>query len=80
MKVTTDVLIEILKKADIMANNDNTVIARLISYLTGFSEEKIRQRLSNAGNDLTSYHKTEIDIVNGILKDLKSYISIKYNK
>ena len=79
MKVTTDVLVELLKKTGIFANNDNTIIARLISYLTDFSEEKIRQRLSNTSNDLTSYHKEEIETINEILKDLKTNISIKYN-
>jgi len=79
MKVTTDVLVELLKKAGIFANNDNTIIARLISYLTDFSEEKIRQRLSNTSNDLTSYHKDEIETINEILKDLKTNISIRYN-
>ena len=79
MKVTTDILVELLKKAGVFANNDNTIIARLISYLTDFSEEKIRQRLSNTSNDLTSYHKDEIETINEILKGLKINISIRYN-
>ena len=48
LKVTTDVLMSLLKKAGISAaSDDKAKIARLISYLTNFSEEKIRQRLSN---------------------------------
>jgi len=79
LKVTTDVIIALLKEAGYVANNDNTKIARLISYLTGFSEEKIRQRFSYP-DELTSYHKEEVEIVNKILADINSQISIKYNK
>lgn len=79
MKVTTDVLVEMLKKMGINgANSDKTNIARLISYLTGYSENTIRQRLSNY-EELTSVHKIEVDNINKILKELNSNISIKYN-
>ncbi len=79
-KVTTDVLLAILKKANITAlSDDKTKIAQLISYLTGFSVEKIRQRLSNT-EELTSFHKEEVESINKILKDLNCDISIKYNK
>jgi hypothetical protein len=79
LKVTTDVLIELLKKAGLLASSDNTKIAKLISYLTGFSEEKIRQRFTYT-DELTSYHKAEVETVNKILSDINSNISIEYNK
>jgi len=79
-KVTTDVLLSLLHKTGVSAaSEDKAKIARLISYLTGFSEEKIRQRLSNS-DELTSFHKEEIEGVNRILIDLNFDISIKYNK
>lgn len=80
MKITTDVLVKLLDKAGINENNsDKTKIAKLISYITGFSENTIRQRLSNR-EELTSKHKDEIEKVNKILSGLNTEISIKYNK
>jgi len=79
-KVTTDVMMLLLKKASICATSDDKAkMARLISYLTGFSVERIRQRLSNT-DELTSRHKDEVDTINKILKDLNLDESIKYNK
>jgi hypothetical protein len=79
-KVTTDVMMLLLKKAGICAaSDDKAKMARLISYLTGFSVERIRQRLSNT-DELTSRHKDEVNTINKILKDLNLYESIKYNK
>ena len=79
-KVTTDVLMSLLQKSGISAvSDDKAKMARLISYLTDFSEEKIRQRLSTT-DELTSYHREEIETVNKILAELNSDISIKYNK
>jgi hypothetical protein len=79
-KVTTDTLMLILEKAGISAAlDDKAKIARLIGYLTDFSEEKIRQRLSNS-DELTSYHKEEVENINKILKELNTNISIIYNK
>ena len=79
-KVTTDVMMLLLKKADVCAvSDDKAKIARLISYVTGFSVERIRQRLSNT-EELTSRHKDEVETINKILKDLNLDISIKYNK
>jgi hypothetical protein len=79
-KITTDVLLMLCNRAGITtAAADKTKIARLVSYLTGFSEEKIRQRLSNP-DELTSYHKEEIQQINKIFSDLNCDISIKYNK
>jgi hypothetical protein len=70
----------LLKKASICATSDDKAkMARLISYLTGFSVERIRQRLSNT-DELTSRHKDEVDTINKILKDLNLDESIKYNK
>lgn len=80
LKVTTDVLVLILQKAGIsIASDDKAKIARLVGYITGFSDEKIRQRLSNP-DELTSYHKDEVENINKILKDLNINISIDYNK
>jgi hypothetical protein len=79
-KVTTDVMMLILKQAGICAvSDDKAKIARLISYVTGFSTERIRQRLSNT-EELTSRHKTEIEKINKILNDLNVELSINYNK
>ncbi|MDR0941301.1 MAG: hypothetical protein LBM68_03645 [Bacteroidales bacterium] len=80
LKVTTDVLMLLLEKSGISAiSDDKTKMARLIAYLTDFSEEKIRQRLSNT-EELTSYHREEVETINKILAELNSNISIKYNK
>ncbi len=80
LKATTDVLMLLLEKSGISAGSDDKAkIARLIAYLTDFSEEKIRQRLSNP-EELTSYHREEVETVNKILAELNSNISIKYNK
>jgi len=80
LKVSTDVMVLILQKAGIsIASDDKAKIARLIGYLTDFSEEKIRQRLSNS-DELTSYHKEEVENTNKILKELNTNISITYNK
>ncbi|MDR1371642.1 MAG: hypothetical protein LBJ17_00745 [Dysgonamonadaceae bacterium] len=79
-KVTTDVMMLLLKKSGICSTSDDKAkMARLISYLTGFSVERIRQRLSNT-DELTSRHKDEVDTVNKILKDLNFDVSIRYNK
>ncbi|MDD2214974.1 MAG: hypothetical protein PHG78_03075 [Bacteroidales bacterium] len=78
-KVTTDVLMLILQKAGISTmSDDKAKIARLIGYLTDFSEEKIRQRLSNP-DELTSYHKDEVENINKIFNELNINISVSYN-
>jgi len=78
-KVTTDVLMALLKKAGISAaSDDKAKIARFISYVTNFSEEKIRQQLSNT-DELVSYHGEEVENINKLFKELNSDISIKYN-
>jgi hypothetical protein len=80
LKVTADVLLSILNKSGISSlSDDKAKIARLIGYLTGFSVERIRQRLSNT-EELTSRHKDEVEFVNKLLKELNSDISITYNK
>ena len=79
-KVTTDVLRSLLQKSGITSlSDDKAKMARLISYLTDFSEEKIRQRLSN-NDELTSYHREEVETINKIFAELNCDISIKYNK
>ena len=80
MKVTTDVLIELLDKAGFNENNsDKTKISKFIAYITGFSENTIRQRMTNR-EELTSKHKDEVEKINKILSELNIDISIKYNK
>jgi F420-0:gamma-glutamyl ligase len=77
-RVTTHVLTKILKSAGIDENNaDKTQIANLISHLTGYSSNTIRQELTNP-KELTKTHKAEIENVNQILKKLKTNISITY--
>ena len=79
-KVTTDVLMALLQKSGISSvSDDKAKMARLISYLTGFSEEKIRRRLS-IPDELTSYHREEVEALNKILSELNCDVSIKYNK
>lgn len=79
LKVTSETILLILKKAGITTIADNTKIASLIGYLTGFSAETIRKRLSNT-EELTSKHKEEVEYVNTILKGLNIEESITYNK
>lgn len=78
-KVTTDVLVEILAKSGVKKGNtaDATKMSKLIAYLTGYSAETIRQRLSNK-EELTKKHKVEVDKINQIFKELNLDITIKY--
>jgi hypothetical protein len=80
-KITTAVLVEILKKIGVEKNStaDGTKIANLISYITGFSANTIRQHLSN-NEELTTTHKKEIENLNQLLQDLNIEIRITYNK
>lgn len=79
LKVTTDVLVEILNQLKIGENvSDKTKIARFISYITDYSKDTIRQRLSNK-EELTSSHLEEIEFVNKLLKDINSSITISCN-
>jgi hypothetical protein len=58
----------LLQKSGVSATSDDKAkMARLISYLTDFSEEKIRQRLSNT-DELTSYHREEVEAIKAINK------------
>lgn len=79
MKVTSDTVLLLLKELKATQRTDNTVIAAFTSYLTGFSAEKIRQRLSNT-EELTYKHKSEVDFVNDLFSKLKINKSIIYNK
>ncbi|MDR1182661.1 MAG: hypothetical protein LBL13_11845, partial [Bacteroidales bacterium] len=80
MKVTTDVLKEILKLAGVKENEvDKTHIANLASYLTGYSRESIRKRLVNL-EELTKRHRLEADKANQMLEEINVKISIKYDK
>ncbi len=79
LKVTTDLMLLLLNKINIAPGKQlNTDIAALIAYTTGFSEEKIRQRLSNP-EELTSFHRTEVRTANKILNSLDLSESIEYN-
>ena len=78
-KVTSDTVLLLLKELNVAQSADNTVIAAFTSYLTNFSVEKIRQRLSNA-EELTSKHKGEVEFVNDLLSKLNIKKSITYNK
>ena len=81
MKVTTNVLVKLLKLLDIEKNKnaDGTKIANFIHYITGYSQNTIRMQLTNE-EELTSSHEEEIEKVNHLLKDLNINISIIYNK
>ena len=79
MKVTSDTVFLLLKELKAIQNTDNTVIAAFINYLTGFSSEKIRQRLSNT-EELTISHKKEVEFVNELLSKLNINNSLTYNK
>lgn len=79
MKVTSDTVFLLLKELKAIQNTDNTVIAAFINYLTGFSSEKIRQRLSNT-EELTITHKKEVEFINGLLSKLNISNSLTYNK
>lgn len=79
MKVTSDTVLLLLKELKVTQSTDNTAIAAFTNYLTGFSAEKIRQRLSNT-EELTSKHKTEVEFVNELLSKLNINKSITYNK
>jgi len=79
MKVTSDTVFLLLKEIKATQKADNTVIAAFTSYLTGFSAEKIRQRLSNT-EELTYKHKSEVDLVNDLFSKLKINKTITYNK
>ena len=79
MKVTSDTVLLLLKELKATQSTDNTVIAAFANYLTGFSTEKIRQRLSNA-EELTTSHKKEVEFVNELLSKLNINNSLTYNK
>lgn len=81
MKVTTDAMVEMLKKLNVKKGNnaDATKISELISYITGYSSETIRQRLSNT-EELTKRHKREVDKINRLFSELNLDITIQYNK
>ena len=79
MKVVTDTILLLLKNLKITQNDvDKTTIASFINYLTAYSKEKIRQRLSNP-DELTSRHKGEVEFVNDFLSKLNVKERITYN-
>lgn len=80
MKVTTDVMVEILGKLGINQNTaDKTKMAKLISCITGYSMNTVRLRLTNR-EELTKSHKNEVEKINKILHDINASLLIKYNK
>ena len=80
MKVSTEVLLAILKKLNINTVNTNaTTIADLISYLTGYSHNTIRDWVSpsNRGQITPKANKLEVERINQILNKLNLDITIK---
>ena len=67
--VATDLILILLKKANIASYADNTKMATLISLLTDYSKDKIRQRLSDT-SPLAKRHQPEIEAVNNVLESL----------
>jgi hypothetical protein len=69
LNVATDTMLILLRKAGISAYADNTKMAELISLLTGYSKDKIRQRLSDS-SPLSYRHKAEADKAGAVLASL----------
>ena len=67
--VATDLILILLRKANIASYADNTKMATLISLLTDYSKEKIRQRLSDT-SPWAKRHQPEIEAVNNVLESL----------
>jgi hypothetical protein len=65
----TDLLLILLKKANIASYADNTKMANLISLVTDYSKDKIRQRLSNCA-PLARQHQPEVVAANRVLESL----------
>ena len=65
----TDLLLILLKKANIASYADNTKMANLISLVTDYSKDKIRQRLSNCA-PLARQHQPEAVAANRVLESL----------
>lgn len=78
MKVTTETIMLLLKELKLTQDANNVAIAAFIHYLTGFSEERIRQWLSNP-EMLTMAQKKEVDYANEVLSKIKFGKSVKYN-
>lgn len=80
MRVTTETLMRILRKAGLQTGKvQNKDIAELISCLTGFNSERIRQELSN--NEKLPYRsREEIEKINTAFKNLNLEISITYDE
>lgn len=67
--VATDLILILLRKANIASYADNTKMAALISLVTDYSKDKIRQRLSET-SPLAKRHQQEIETVNNVLESL----------
>ena len=78
MSIVSVVLYEILKKLDVLKDKGiyNTNVANFISYITGYSDKTIRQRLSNI-YDFADGQKEEIDRANKLLEEVGIEITIK---
>lgn len=79
LKVVSDTLYAILKEAKLTQNNDNTKISKVMGYISGFSSEKIRQRLSSS-EIIPAKNKDEVDQANKLLSSISVSESIKINK
>lgn len=79
LKVVSDTLFAIFKEAKLVQTNDNTKISKIMGYITGFSSEKIRQRLSSS-DIIPAKNKDEVDQANKLLSGISVKESIKINK
>lgn len=78
LKVVTDTLQILMRKAG-LAQMDNTKLSKLMGYVSGFSVEKIRQRLSIT-EAIPPQSKDEVDNANKLLHSLTVEESISIRK
>jgi hypothetical protein len=81
MRVTTNAMVELLNKINVSKKNaDIKKIAKLISAITGYSANTIRQHMTNPVELTARAHGIEIEKINEAFKNLNIDISIKYDK
>lgn len=78
LKVVTDTMQILVKKAG-LSQMDNTKLSKLMGYISGFSSEKIRQRLS-INESIPPQNKDEVDNVNRLLHSVSIEESINIRK
>ncbi len=77
--VTSELVYTLLKKLNITQQADNTKIAQLIEYITGYSHNTIRKRIGEIQNNNKEYTENqlqEIDRVNKLLKNISTDIRL----